>query len=155
MGPTHHCQWWFLRDVANPLLFLQIGQQVLLNNTTRGKLDSWWTGPWVITGRKGPSTVLLKVGMTTRGVHINRVHPLLTEDNCDQTVLSSWAPPLFHQEDGGTALTSADQVEQQIDPQTARWGRSTRTGRGPFAPSSTNHHLQWTHCETRAAYGWT
>lgn len=97
---------------------LKIGQQVLLNKPSRGKLDPHWTGPWVITGLKGPSTVLLKVGTTERAVHINRVRPLLTEDDCHQTVLSSWTPPLFHQEEGAIIPTPVDQLEQQTNPQT-------------------------------------
>lgn len=50
--------------------------EVLLGNPTKGKLDSQWTGPWIVRALRGPSTVLLKMGITERTVHINRVCPL-------------------------------------------------------------------------------
>lgn len=37
---------------------LRIRQEVLLNNPSKGKLDPRWTGLWVMTGLKGPSTEL-------------------------------------------------------------------------------------------------
>lgn len=85
---------------------LRIGQQAFLSNPTKGKLDPRWTGPWTITGLKGPSTILLKIGTTERAVHINRVRPLLTEEACDLTVPGDWHPPLFHHQEG--AVRSGD-----------------------------------------------
>lgn len=78
---------------------LSVGQQVLLNNPTRGKLDPRWTGPWTITALKGPSTIVLKLGSTERAVHINRVRPLLAEDTAGSPVLTDWSPPLFSHEE--------------------------------------------------------
>ena len=97
---------------------LKTGQQVLLHNPVRGKLDPRWTGPWVIIGLRGLSTVLLKVGSSTRAVHINRVRPLLTGDVCDQTVSSDWTPPLFRHEEGAATFTPMDQEEQHNIPPT-------------------------------------
>lgn len=32
---------------------LKVGQEILLNNVTKGKLDPRWTGPYVVTDLKG------------------------------------------------------------------------------------------------------
>ena len=32
---------------------LKVGQEILLNNVTKGKLDPQWTGPYVVTELKG------------------------------------------------------------------------------------------------------
>ena len=73
---------------------LRTGQQVLLNNPTKGKLDPRWTGPWTISDLKGPSTVLLRMGTTKRAVHINRVCPFLSEESGEQQVSTVWTPPV-------------------------------------------------------------
>ena len=81
---------------------LTVGQEVLLNNPTRGKLGPKWTGPWTVTGLKGSLTVSLKMGVSERSVHINRVRPLVQPARHDMgtETLSSWEPPLFqHGED--------------------------------------------------------
>ena len=99
---------------------LNIGQQVLLNNPTKGKLDPRWTGPWTITDLKGPSSVLLRMGTTERMVHINRVRPLLTEESEDHETLATWAPPLFHHEESSPTTLPDDLSEQQSNPPTVR-----------------------------------
>ena len=81
-----------------------------LEQPTKGMLDPRWTGPWTITGLKGPSTILLKVGTTECAVHINRVRHLLIEEACDQIVPSDWHPPLFHHQEG--TMRSEDLGEQ-------------------------------------------
>ena len=56
---------------------LSVGQQVLLDDPTKGKLDPCWTGPWLVEEIKEPSTVRIRMGNSTRVVHINRTRPLL------------------------------------------------------------------------------
>ena len=51
---------------------LNVGQQVLLNDPTKGKLDSRWIGLWVVEEFKEPSTVRIKMGTSACVVHINR-----------------------------------------------------------------------------------
>lgn len=90
---------------------IQVGQQVLLNNLTRGKLDPQWTGPWNVTAHKGPSTIWLKMRSTERAVHINRVRPLLTEEGADHRVLTDWSPTLFCHEG---SIPTLPLVENQL-----------------------------------------
>ena len=87
---------------------LEVGQQVLLENPSKGKLDPRWTGPWIVIALRGPSTVLLKMGITERAVHINHVCPLLTDEFKNQTepVAADWTPPLFNHEAEPEATTS-------------------------------------------------
>ena len=40
---------------------LQIGQEVLLDNPTKGKLDPRWTGPWIVKELKGPLNVRIEL----------------------------------------------------------------------------------------------
>ena len=47
---------------------LIVGQHVLLSNPTRGKLDPRWTGPWTITGLKGPTTTTIQMGKAVRTI---------------------------------------------------------------------------------------
>ena len=56
---------------------LSVGQQVLLDDPTKGKLDPRWTGPWLVEEIKEPFTVKIRMGNSTRVVHINRIRPLL------------------------------------------------------------------------------
>ena len=71
---------------------LRVEQKALLNSVTKGKLDPRWTGPYVVTEIKGPSTVLLRISSTmVRAVHINCVRPFLTEVK-DQTESLNWTP---------------------------------------------------------------
>ena len=76
---------------------LQVGQRVLLDNPVKGKLDPRWTGPWTVVGLKKPSTVFLRVGTAVRGVHLNRIRPLLEGDIMDPVVPEDWTPPLFQE----------------------------------------------------------
>ena len=79
-------------------VMLSVGQQVLLNNAVKGKLDPRWTGPWEVTGLKGTTTIQLKMGDSERTVHINCVRPLLIEPSERLEPLHAWTPPLFHHE---------------------------------------------------------
>jgi len=65
-----------------------------------------WTGPWIVRALRGPS-VLLKMGITERAVHINRVCPLLTDEfkNQSEPVAADWTP-LFNHEAEREATTS-------------------------------------------------
>ena len=73
---------------------LRLEQEGLLNNATKGKLDPQWTGPYIVTGLKGLTTVLMWIGITVRKVHVNLVRPLLTEEKRDQTKSTNWTPPV-------------------------------------------------------------
>ena len=75
---------------------LHQGQRVLLSNPTKGKLDPRWTGPWVVEQCDNSTTVKLKKDNKKQVVHINRVRPLLEEDN-ENTSIAEWSPPLFHE----------------------------------------------------------
>ena len=113
---------------------LRVGQRVLLNNPTKGKLDPRWTGPWTIRDLKGPTSVVLSMGTTERTVHINRVRPLLTEEREDQEALAAWAPPLFHHEEDPMTLTD-DSQEQRSSLPTDETTSSTESGRAPSTRS--------------------
>ena len=41
--------------------------------------------------------VFLKVGTTVRGVHLNRIRPLLKGDNRDPVVPEDWTSPMFQE----------------------------------------------------------
>ena len=118
---------------------LRIGQEVLLNNTTKKKLDPRWTGPYVVTELKGPSTVLLRIGTTVRAVHINHVRPLLTTEQRDQTESTNWTPPLFHHEEGLMTSTSEEPLETQndsltVDPATPPLSEGENSREDPQEP---------------------
>ena len=49
-----------------------MGQQVLLDDPTKGKLDPRWTDPWEVEEFKEPSTVKIRMGTSTRTIYINR-----------------------------------------------------------------------------------
>ena len=68
---------------------------MLLDDPTKGKLDPRWTGPWEVEELQGPSTVKIRMGTSSRLVHINRTRPLL-QSEVDQTPTSgTWHPPYF------------------------------------------------------------
>ena len=113
-------------------LTLQVGQEVLLDNPTRGKLDPRWTGPWIVREWKGPLNVKISMNNKERVVHINRVRPLLRPDL--RTKYSEpegqWSPPLFQYFcDDNPAPTPPDDppaVPQSAPPVTTRSGRVVR-----------------------------
>ena len=78
---------------------LKPNQQVLLSNPTRGKLGPRWTGPWTVLSMKNPTTVQLRMGAADRTVHINRVRPLLLQEDKEHSVSPNWTPPLFTYEE--------------------------------------------------------
>ena len=63
---------------------LSVGQQVLLDDPTNGKLDPHCTGPCEVEEFKEPSTVKIKMGTSTHTVHINRTR-LLLQGEVDDT----------------------------------------------------------------------
>ena len=62
---------------------LTAGQQVLVDNPTRGKLDAHWTGPWIVIKQEATS-MKVKMGTKEQVVHINRIHPLLQKDTLEE-----------------------------------------------------------------------
>ena len=91
---------------------LKVGQEILLNNVTRGKagpsMDSTLCGHRL----KGLLTVLLRISTMVRAVHINRVHPDRSEGSDRIHELDS---PLFHHKEGPTRPTSEELLEVQND----------------------------------------
>ena len=67
---------------------------MLLSNATRGKLDPWWTGPWVVLECHGPTTLRIQKDGKEQVVHVNRVRPFLEED-MNPLLSSTLNPPLF------------------------------------------------------------
>ena len=99
---------------------LRPGQQVLLEDPTRGKLDPRWTGPWEVEEFREPSTVKIKRGNSTRVVHINRTR-LLLQGEIDEAPLSkTWNPPCFNYSEDSSADQDGDTQENNRD-----------SGRGP------------------------
>ena len=78
---------------------LKPNQQVLPSNPTREKLGPCWTGPWTVLCMKNATTVQLRMGAANRTVHINRIHPLLLEEDAEHSVSPNWTPPLFTHEE--------------------------------------------------------
>jgi len=74
---------------------LQVGQEVLLDNPTKGKLDPCWTGPWTVKELKGPLNVRIEMNSKERVVHVNRLRPLLRPDTTSEHPEGQWSPPLF------------------------------------------------------------
>ena len=60
---------------------LQVGQEVLLDNPTKRKLDPCWTGPQKVTELTGPLNVKIVMNDKQRVVHVNRVRPFLRPDS--------------------------------------------------------------------------
>ena len=80
-------------------LQLKPNQQVLLSKPTRGKLGPRWTGPWTVLRMKNPTTVQLRMGAANRTIHINRVRPVLLEEDAEHLVSPNWTPSLFTYEE--------------------------------------------------------
>ena len=76
---------------------LRVGQEVLLDNPTKEKLDPRWTGSWQVKEVKGPLNVRIIMDDKERLVHVNGVRPLLrAEQTTDGSIISErWSPPLF------------------------------------------------------------
>jgi len=111
---------------------LQVGQEVLLNNPARSKLESCWTGPWVVRGWKGPLNVKIQMNNKEQVVHVNRIRPLLRPDLGTERSKpdEQWSPSLF-QYYCDDVPASAIQDEPQAVPQsgppvTTRSGRVVR-----------------------------
>ena len=79
------------------------GQEVLLHNPTRGKLDPRWTGPWTVIWQDATS-VKVQMGGEEQIVH-NR--PLLQEDTAAKRS-QIWTPPLFQHLESDGANCSED-----------------------------------------------
>ena len=98
-----------------------VGQQVLLDNPARGKLDPHRTGSWEVISIKGPLTLELQMGPTRCIVHVNRVRPLLVGDADRFIPLRRLSSPLFtHHEssmptqDGETTQNSETDQDIQV-----------------------------------------
>ena len=60
---------------------LQVGQEVLLDNPTKRKLDPCWTRPQKVRELTGPLNVKIVMNDKQRVVHVNRVRPFLRPDS--------------------------------------------------------------------------
>ena len=103
---------------GNEHLKLQVGQEVLLNNPTKGKLDPRWTGPWIVREWKGPPNVKIRMNNKERVIHVNRERPLLKPDlrvGCSE---EQWSPPLFQYCDESPAPATRD--KPPAPPQSGR-----------------------------------
>jgi len=117
---------------GNESVTLQVGQEVLLNNSTRSKLEPRWTGPWIVREWKGPLNVKISMNNKEQVVHVNRLRPLLRADlgsECSKAD-EQWSPPLFQYYcDDSPALATQDEppaVPQSGPPVTTRSGRVVR-----------------------------
>ena len=95
---------------------LNVGQQVLLDDPTKGKLDHRWTGHGVGEEFKAPSTVKIRMGTSTRGVHINRTRPFLQGEIDDTPVVKAWNPPNFCHIDGSDSGGDSEARENSGNP---------------------------------------
>ena len=117
---------------------LSVEQQVLLNDPTKGKLDPRWTGPWLVEEIKEPSTVKIRMGNSTRVVHINRIRALLQGKVDDTPVDRAWNPPYFHHSDGSNSGQDSDTHESSGNAD-ARSRVVTRSGRTVRPPDYYGH----------------
>ena len=99
---------------------LVVGQKVLVDNPTRGKLDPRWTGPWTLVWQDATS----KMGGKEQIAHINHVHPLLQEDTVVKRS-QMWTPPLFQHcesdeadcpEDGSSTAVTTTRSGREVRP---------------------------------------
>ena len=95
---------------------LNVGQQVLLDDPTKGKLDPHWTGPWVVEEFKGPSNVKIRMGTSARVVHINRTRPFLQGEIDDTPVVKAWNPPIFCHVDGSDSGSDSEARKNTGNP---------------------------------------
>ena len=103
---------------------LTVGQKVLVDNPTRGKLDAHWTGPWIII-RQDATSVKVKMGTKEQVVHINRIRPLLQKDTLEEGP-HNWTPPLFQNLESGEAQDDDQETENSTSARTTRSGRVVR-----------------------------
>jgi len=73
---------------------LAAGQEVLVSNPTRGKLDPRWTGSWEVLKQIDATSVKVKMGNWEQVIHMNRIRPLL-EKYTPPTETRNWEPRLF------------------------------------------------------------
>jgi len=106
---------------------LKVGQEVLLDNPIKGKLDPCWTGPWIVKEFKGPLSVRIVKNSKERVVHVNRLRPLLRPDISSEHSEGQWSPPLF-QYYCDDHLASNPQSEPPAAPQSGQ-PVTTRSGR--------------------------
>ena len=97
------------------------GQEVLVHNPTRGKLDPRWTGPWTVIWQDATS-VKVQMGGKEQIVHINRIRPLLQEDTAAKRS-QIWTPPLFQHLESDGADCPEDNSSTTV---TTRSGRVVR-----------------------------
>ena len=113
-------------------LALQVGQEVLLDNPTKGKLDPRWTEPWIVREWKGPLNAKIRMNNQQRVVHVNRVRPLLRPDPRTESSVpeEQWCPSLFQYHcDENPAPATHDEppaAPQSVPPITTRNGRVVR-----------------------------
>ena len=117
---------------------LSVGQQVLLDDPTKGKLDPRWTGPWLVEEIKEPSTVKIRKGNSTCVVHINRIRPLLQGKVDDTPVDRAWNPPYFHHSDGSDSGQDSD-THESLGNTNARSHVVTRSGQTVRPPDYYGH----------------
>ena len=117
---------------------LSVGQQVFLDDTTKGKLDPRWTGSWLVEEIKEPSTVKIRMGNSTHVVHINRIRPLLQGKVDDTPVDRAWNPPYFHHSDGSNSGQDSDTRESSGNTD-ARSHIVTRSGQTVRPPDYYRH----------------
>ena len=89
---------------------------MLLNDRTKGKLDSRWIGLWVVEEFKEPSTVRIKMGTSACVVHINRTRPFLQGEIDDTPVVKAWNPPNFCHVDGSDSGGDSEACENSGNP---------------------------------------
>ena len=112
---------------GNEPVRLQVGQEVLLDNPTKGKLDPCWIGPWTVRELKGPLNIRIEMNNKERIIHVNRLRPLLRPDLTSDHSGGQWSPPLFEYYcDDHPA--SAPQREPPAAPQSGQ-PVTTRSGR--------------------------
>ena len=103
---------------------LTAGQQGLVDNPTRGKLDAHWTGPWIVI-KQDATSVKVKMGTKEQVVHINRIRPLLQKDTLEEGHYN-WAPPLFQNLESDETQNDDQETENSASARTTRSGRVVR-----------------------------
>ena len=112
MESAEHQQLSHRNSVAGKKL--KVGQEILLNNVTKGKAGPSMDRTLCGHRLKGLLTVLLRISTMVRAVHINRVHPDRSEGSDRVHELDS---PLFHHKEGPRP-TSEELLEDSLeDPQ--------------------------------------